>query len=161
VALPPSIACSTRQGNAISNNTALPADVPWLGNQQTLLLQESGLANDPDVQPAHAVDATYNCVGFVFGSRRAVILPDQISLVLGDDQYVEVSEENTLPGDLVTWASGGAYQHVGMVIRMREFYGVRLPEVLSKWGFYGEFTHPVRKVPTVYGDEVRYWRVTR
>ena len=158
---PARLALETRQGNPIDNAVDPQEDRAVREIKQEEFLKEYAMDGDPDIRPMHEPDATYNCVGFVFGARRVFISPRQVDAILREDGYASVAEDAVSVGDVVTWRSGAEYTHVGIVAHYEQFHSVRLPVILSKWGSLGEFLHPATKVPSVYGDVVEYWRVSR
>ena len=103
----------------------------------------------------------YNCHGFTFASRRTNIDNSQeIGKILRDDNYVAVSPNSVMIGDVILYVDGsgsGDIVHTGLVVGV-DFVG-ELPfvRVLSKWGKFKEVVHAVRDCP--YGQcIIEFWR---
>ena len=66
------------------------------------------------------VSPIYNCHGMTFASRRTGIFElDSLKLIISDDGYEEVAQENTLPGDVAIYEEDGDIQHSGIVVEIR------------------------------------------
>ena len=101
--------------------------------------------------------STYNCVGMVFANRRTFVEPEEIPMILQDDEYVEVGREaEVTPGDVVVYESPmtGDIVHVGLVLAAEGVFETRKIRVLSQFGRAGEYIHDVRDVPEAYGQLV-------
>ena len=102
----------------------------------------------------------YNCHGMVFASRRTNITKhQQVFRILAEDDYRLVDESDLIPGDVAVYLSElGEVEHSAIVTSVGD--GVlRDVTVVSKWGCYGEYLHPLRACP--YATSlVRYYRVT-
>ena len=141
-------------------------DLPWTPAQKIddndAFRRAHGLAI-PGAVRIRPADPTYNCMGFVFASRRAFVPPDAWSIIEHDDDYVRVADDEVGCGDVVTWHDAGVLQHVGLVVKVDRLRlgGLPLPSILSKWGLFGEYLHPVNAVPAWYGIDIGFWRVRR
>lgn len=100
----------------------------------------------------------YNCHGLTFASRRTRIEnTPEVMKILDDDLYEEIPMKSTLPGDIVIYYSNnGDANHSGVVVEYSE--ALVLPIVCSKWGSAGEFVHPLKECPAIYGPQVRFYR---
>lgn len=97
--------------------------------------------------------STYNCLGLVFATRRTAVDPDQFRLIAADDGLREVPREDAVAGDIVAyWDSRSDLVHVGVVLRVvPDFQAAKVNlEVLSQFGFDGEYTHAAEDVPEAY-----------
>lgn len=101
--------------------------------------------------------STYNCVGMVFANRRTFIEPEQIPIILQDDEYTEVvKEDDLMPGDVVLYEDPqtGDIQHVGLVLASEVMFQTKKIRVLSQFGRDGEYIHDLHDVPNFYGKTV-------
>ena len=118
------------------------------------------LEKHPQAQ-VRSLSSQYNCVGMVFGARRTVIEPDHVPLILNEDGYQEVKDENDLMvGDVVVYKTdNGDVGHVGIIVRIK--VAVNPPHrqitVLSQWGLHGEFFHDIDDVEPEYGNRKEFW----
>jgi hypothetical protein len=123
--------------------------------------EEYSHANTPGIQ-TRSLASSYNCIGMVFGSRRTVIEPDQLEIIFKDDNYYEILEKSLLKvGDLITYQSDkdGEIDHVGIIVNIRDDLSSaeRHLEILSQFGFDGEYFHDEYCIPPFYGKFVRYF----
>lgn len=114
-----------------------------------------------------SLDTTYNCVGLIFASRRTNVDTDELSWILSDDDYKEVSEDQVEVGDLIMYRPdhGQTANHVGIIVEIMPNIAAaqRNFRVLSQWGSNGEYLHEAADVPTNwYGKHLNYFtqRVT-
>jgi hypothetical protein len=118
--------------------------------------------NRPDAR-LRSITATYNCLGMAFASRRTHIDPMHLSKILRDDGYRLLQpDEAASPGDVVVYKNKFKEPvHVGLVIKTTPNVDPGQPpyniEVLSKWGYDGEYLHEVTYVPEVLGSPEEYW----
>jgi hypothetical protein len=100
--------------------------------------------------------STYNCVGMVFANRRTFIEPEQIPMILQDDEYTEVVESDLMPGDVVLYRDARTedIKHVGLVLASEGMFETKKIRVLSQFGRDGEYVHEVNDVPNFYGETV-------
>lgn len=105
-----------------------------------------------------SLDDSYNCVGLVFASRRALIDASHLPMALAEDGYRECLQP--MAGDVVTYTNEkGEMQHVGLVLDSApdvEAASWRAT-VLSQWGRDGEYVHALREVPEVYGGRIQFF----
>lgn len=105
----------------------------------------------------------YNCHGMTFATRRCRITEAKdIDLILKDDQYKEVPEDDAQPGDIIIYFDeNGEPNHSGIVIECSGgIIGSKchrfVPLILSKWGGAGEAIHNAPQCP--YGNVRRYYK---
>lgn len=101
----------------------------------------------------------YNCVGLVFGSRRTCIEPDQVPMILADDGYERLREDELAIGDIVIYKADADIAHVGVVVWVPPPTDTikGAIRVVSKWGEFGEYLHDLRQVPSAFGDPAEFW----
>ncbi len=149
------IPLSTKRGTAIPNaqrlerpHSALAAGVALWGTER------------PQAR-LRSVTSTYNCVALVLACRRTWVDTEEISLVLTEDGFrrlAGVGEAQRADLELYRDAQGDL-AHIGLVISNTpdiETAGWDTM-VLSKWGWDGEYYHPVDHVPQIYGRPAEYW----
>jgi hypothetical protein len=100
--------------------------------------------------------STYNCVGMVFANRRTFIEPEQIPMILQDDEYIEVRPDALMPGDVVLYEDPKTQdiKHVGLVLAAEVMFEAKKIRVLSQFGRDGEYIHDLDDVPDFYGKTV-------
>jgi len=101
--------------------------------------------------------SSYNCVGMVFANRRTFVEPEQIPMILQDDEYAEVAEMHDLkPGDVVLYMDPNTedIKHVGLVLAAEVMFGTKKIRVLSQFGRDGEYIHDLDDVPRFYGETI-------
>lgn len=114
--------------------------------------------------------ALYNCVGLVFASRRTWVGVDDLGpvlrLIFEEDGYNRLSSMADVErGDVVVYRDpqGKEIRHIGIVIEKSAV--VQKADwqvtVLSKWGPWGEYVHPLRDVPSGLGEPVEFWSERR
>lgn len=150
---PKSLPLSTRRRNHIPN-------VPRLESRPSVL--SSSVVDYKRLYPnavLRSITAVYNCVGLPFASRRTCIEPDFTSMILIEDGYVELSNQAQAKiGDIVVYKHGDEVSHVGIVLEIRDAVSLaRQLFVLSKWGPFGEYIHPIDEVPPLFGRPAEYW----
>ena len=101
--------------------------------------------------------AVYDCMGLVFAARRTSVATDQLRLILEEDGYSRVTEENVDIGDLVVYSRGRMPDHIGLVSSIRSMPAGNVINVLSKWGASPEYEHPIYHVPEAYGRPTEFW----
>lgn len=102
----------------------------------------------------------YNCHGLTFASRRTKVYDAGfISVILSDDQYLEIQREQEVKaGDIVVYyGDDGDPTHSGIVVSNSP-PPLHVPLVLSKWGSGPEVIHRLHDVPPVYGANHRFFR---
>lgn len=153
-----SLALQTRNGNNIANVQDL--EVPRHRREATKALIRQLLGLDfPRVTERREATATYNCHGMTFASRRTGIYETAaIELILLDDAYREIGEEQVLPGDIVLYFEPEGLAHSGVVVAVEQLGSVAVPKVISKWGVAGEYIHPLRTCPYPRANRIHFYR---
>lgn len=114
-----------------------------------------------------SISGIYNCLGMVFASRRTFI--DDMTLLRAiflHDGYRQVGPPpEAVTGDVVVYRNHASKEptHVGIIMVEPNVSTAAFDvTVLSKWGHYGEYLHPLDCVPDAYGAVSEYWteRVT-
>jgi hypothetical protein len=106
--------------------------------------------------------AMYNCHGLTFASRRTGITrPGQIRTILKDDEYQPVKNKDLEIGDIAIYVDqSGDIFHSGIIVRLQELHGIKVPWVLSKWGDGHEAVHKLRDCP--YDPSIiEYYRIVK
>jgi hypothetical protein len=100
-------------------------------------------------------------MGMVFASRRTWIEPEELQMVLEDDDYHRLSgPDHAVQGDIVVYRNAqGNVEHVGLVaiVNVNLSQAVREITILSQWGADGEYFHRVDDVPERLGTPAEYW----
>ena len=151
--LPTQLALETRRGNQVANyidrEPARWGD-EWQMNQYR---DEYRHEEHRPVGPSRK----YNCHGLTFASRRTTIEDAaEVLKIIGDDEYVSITYDEVMRGDIVIYFEDGDAAHSGIVIGRD---ALRVPIVLSKWGHCHEVVHRLPKCPYKVED-VRYYRIT-
>lgn len=157
-----SIVLQTLVGESIDNFQDLsPVGSVQLGQQRFWLAQFG-----KQVVPRTSPDPFYNCHGLVFASRRTAILDDsEVACILYQDRYREVDNiKEVLAGDIVVYLDldSSKIVHSGLVVRYEKNEDA-CPTIVSKWGYLGEFVHPVLLCPKFGAEklEAKYYRINR
>ena len=102
---------------------------------------------------------TYNCHGMTFAARRTGIFDSiEIEKILKDDDYVEITRDEILPGDIIIYyGEDGDPEHSGIVITPPDPNLLNIPKVCSKWGKYSEVIHYANNCPYSFSN-VKYYR---
>ena len=150
------IALETRRGRSIPTSRPQPLPPDAMRASDKLWHTKLGQIE------TRSLDSTYNCVGMVLASRRAWIKVSHINVLLQDDEYVEISRDASVPGDLVLYYDDEKrrqFTHVGLIVKKQRL----TPsadwhiQVLSKWGAEGEYFHPETTVPELFGEFRTYF----
>lgn len=150
--LPTQLAMQTRRGNQIANSISREP-MRW-GDQQEMA-DIVALYGDQQHRPV-GPSRKYNCHGLSFASRRSAIWdPAEVGKIIQDDEYVEIPENEVMPGDTVVYYEQGDASHSGIVLRINE---LRVPIILSKWGHCHEVIHQLGRCPYKV-DDVHYYRI--
>lgn len=89
----------------------------------------------------------YNCHGMQFASSRCFIEdPKEIMVILEDDEYREINQQDVLPGDIIIYFSEGDAEHSGIVVERPEA-PLYIPLIVSKWCCHAEFIHYANHCP--------------
>lgn len=100
----------------------------------------------------------YNCHGLTFANRRCFIeKPDQVLMILKDDEYKEIECKEVLPGDIVIYHSEGDVEHSGIVIE-KPTPPMYVPLIFSKWSCHSEFIHYANDCPYDKSN-IKYYRI--
>lgn len=107
-----------------------------------------------------SIESIYNCMGMLFACRRTAVDIDDLEVILREDGYRLINPPpDAEVGDVVVYKDRNQATHVGMLYRVELLptLGEYRVEVLSKWGFVGEYVHRLQDVPAVYGEPAEYW----
>jgi hypothetical protein len=130
-------------------------EISW-GHMQYL----KSLATDrPYVKMRAEPSPVFNCHGLTFASRRTKITDSNaIKTILKDDNWVEISDQEVLPGDIIIYFDQeGDVNHSGIVVRVGD--QLHVPWICSKWGVGAEYLHKVGDIPTdLYGPLHKFYR---
>lgn len=153
-----SIELATSKGNHIRNSQR--------GERPAEALKDAArfATEGYDGRKLRSLTSRYNCIGMVFANRRTCIEPEEVPMILIDDEYVEVVRAaDVVPGDLVVYEDVGGISHVAVVVSNdpRVADGDSIISVLSQWGSDGEYLHEYRDVPPLLGKPVRFYRERR
>lgn len=159
---PSGIPLSTKLGTWIEN------DGPGLERPRQAMKEAERFAKKGRISvETRSLSATYNCVGMVLASRRAVVSPDLVAWILFEDGYRLLDPTETHSrGDVVLYfdESDPVPVHMGVVAERKRpitagGMGIGSIEtwVLSQWGRDGEYLHKLKDVPTAYGTRIEYW----
>ncbi len=141
-----------------------------LTDAQKASLQASYLAAYPGITPVeythldHTTETLlptnkYNCWGFTFNPRQCWISTGADVQSILNDNGTQVFPPNLRLGDVVCYRdSYGEITHTGRIWSLDASGQPAL--VQSKWGSVGEYLHPPLTVPSIYGTDLSYWRVT-
>lgn len=104
----------------------------------------------------------YNCHGLAFASRRTRVEgTETVNQILDDDGYVEVDEEDVMPGDLLLYFSdSGTLQHAAIVVDPPSETSLSVPRVYGKWGNWAEVIHWAHHCPYNYANR-SFYRVSQ
>ncbi|MBI5662549.1 MAG: hypothetical protein HZC46_10430 [Ignavibacterium album] len=100
----------------------------------------------------------YNCHGMTFASRRCFIEdPNEILMILKEDDYCEINYKDVLPGDIIVYFSNGDVEHSGVVVEepKKPLY---VPLIFSKWSVHSEFIHFANDCP-YDKTNIKYYRI--
>lgn len=110
-----------------------------------------------------SLSSSYNCVGMVFAARRVAVDPDQLVKIFSDDEYERVYDRSKVQvGDIVVYKKDRnsiEIEHVGVIIKVESDFtaGEIRIQVLSQWGFDGEYLHYEDNVPALFGNYREYY----
>lgn len=151
-----SIALQTSKGNDIDNY-----QIEELSRSELTIGEKLNTETYPLLRFKGQPTPVYNCHGFTFASRRTNIdKSSEIWKILEDDNYIKVSQEHLMVGDVILYVSNdgkGDIQHTGMVVQIDRTMQPIGIFILSKWGKYKEVVHPVFQC--FYLDcSIEFWR---
>jgi len=150
---PNALPLSTRRGTHISN---LPRQECPPARLKGSIVQYS--LDHPDAI-LRSITAVYNCLGLPFAARRTWIEPDHTRMILTEDGYTKLpGGDHAQVGDIVVYRHADEDAHVGVLIRIEDPLSMhRKLFILSKWGLFGEYTHPIDEVPALFGQPHEFW----
>ena len=111
-----------------------------------------------------SLTSRYNCIGMVFANRRTCIEPEEVQMILKDDEYIEVARPaDVMAGDLVVYEGPSGLSHLAVVVSNvpQVEDADSIIHVLSQWGSDGEYLHEYRDVPPLLGRPVRFYSERR
>jgi hypothetical protein len=146
---------TTRKGHQIPNDRR-----PEQNPVRLEAAKEQVLKHHKSAQ-CRSLTSVYNCMGMVFANRRTCIDPDNIRMILKDDEYRQLQpSDEVVKGDVVIYKdSSGHVSHVGLVIDiiLDIAQGTRKIKILSQWGQAGEYFHDADDVHQYLGTPEEYW----
>lgn len=137
---------------------------------QKAAIQTNALTSYPGIQPVYYTHLDhsdeellptrrYNCWGFTFNPRQCWINSGTDVQNILDGNGTQVFAPNIRVGDVICYRdSASVITHTGRVWAVNAAGEASL--IQSKWGNWGEYIHPPLTVPSIYGTDVTYWRVT-
>jgi hypothetical protein len=144
------ILLSTRLGTPVANLQGAEIDPrrrPFL--RQALRAYGSLELRSPET-------GQYNCHGLVFASRRTRIVESSlVELILREDGYRRIDEDQAMEGDLVIYRNEDEIMHTAVVTEVGNLGPGRprlVLKVLSKWGDHAEYFHHPANVPNYFGE---------
>lgn len=101
----------------------------------------------------------YNCHGLTFASKRTGIEDTtQIRKILRDDRYRLVDNAEMMAGDVILYLGPkGEIDHSGIVVERNAVPILSI--VLSKWGNYTEYLHPIMQCEYYAHENIEFHRV--
>jgi hypothetical protein len=152
-----SINIETSKSNKINNSQVGLAPSPLLNKTLSDLKSKNvGSFVDRTTHPS----GTYNCHGMTFANRRTGIYESsEIYKILTDDNYRQVSIDDTLPGDIALYFDeSGDITHSGIVVKEIEAGGyLKIPFIISKMGMLHEVKHSAFICP-YDSRNIKYYR---
>jgi len=150
-------------------------EVPYgdLTDAQKASIQANALATYPGITPVEYIHLNhtgetlkptrrYNCWGFTFNPRQCWISHGTDVQNILNDNGVQVFPPNVRVGDVICYRvlveDEMVITHTGRVWSLDASGNPAL--IQSKWGNWGEYLHPPLTVPSIYGTDIGYWRVT-
>lgn len=97
----------------------------------------------------------YNCVGLVFGSRRAAIDIEHVMRIFEHDGYKRVEAASGDRGDIVLYEDDAGPAHVGILWNRHPVSNAWI--VLSQWGSDGEYFHQLHDIREDWRHRVTIW----
>ena len=153
-----SIELSTKRGSRIPNERRLER-----APQALKVGAENFKEQHPDAK-LRSLTATYDCMGMVFAARRTWVGTESLEMILREDGYRRISEEEVVVGDVIVYRKAGEALHVAVIIDIEidPMEASRSFRVLSKWGGDGEYDHEMTDVPELLGAPQEFYseRVT-
>lgn len=146
---------ATRKGRQIPNDRRVEQHPDRLRAAKEIVLRNHLSAR------VRSLTGVYNCMGMIFAARRTYIEPDELPMILEDDDYRRLGpQDEVIKGDMVVYKDTGGYvSHVGLVADaqrdLRE--GTTDITVLSQWGQDGEYFHHIDDINPFLGTATEYW----
>ena len=151
----PELSLDTKKGRNIPNELSEQRPAERMNAAKEIILR-----NHPSIS-VRSLSSAYNCMGMVFANRRVWVDPENLPMILDDDEYQKIAgEEQLQPGDVVVYRnSEGEVSHVGIVAQIRVNIDQASWEitVLSQWSRDGEYFHKADDVNPLLGKPVEYW----
>jgi hypothetical protein len=150
---------STRRGNHIPNWQQKRDRAP-----EAMHAARAVVMDGHEGRVLRSLASSYNCIGMAFANRRTCIEPDQVTMILEEDGFVEVAQvAAVMTGDLIVYEFDGEISHVAVVVENEPDLrnGGSTIRVLSQWGFDGEYLHEYRDVHPSLGRPVRFYTERR
>ncbi|MGA9398031.1 MAG: hypothetical protein WBV22_07210, partial [Anaerolineaceae bacterium] len=156
----------TSANNTVNHSHPTP---DWTAAEQTSI-QADMFADYPGIQAVDYVHLDlshetmlptrcYNCWGFTFNPRQCWISTGNDVQTILTDNGTQVYPPNLRLGDVICYRdSYGVITHTGRIVGLSATGQPTL--VQSKWGATGEYLHAPANVPSIYGTDRTYWRVT-
>ena len=100
-------------------------------------------------------------MGMVFATRRTCIEPEELTMILEDDEYRSLpTDEEPQLGDVIVYrGEDGSVTHAGLVaaLRINLEDASRELTILSQWGSDGEYFHRPEDVNPRLGTPAEYY----
>lgn len=142
------IRLDSRKGNPIDNGQ--DHDLTLL-DWESARLAAKRFVTGPQAQIVNKPCPIYNCHGLTFGSRRTQITPTggEFFKLLQDDDYAQVVFDEVQTGDIILYIEPDdlSISHSGIVVRVEDGFGKKVPFVWSKWGKAQEVVHHFAHCP--------------
>ncbi|MGH9384664.1 MAG: hypothetical protein ACRD2N_10300 [Vicinamibacterales bacterium] len=148
------LALATKRGRDIPNVRRRPRPPNSMVEAATLATMAH-----PTVQ-IRSRSSEYNCMGLVFASRRTWIDSGELSRILGEDGFKQITPASAQPGDVLVYRDQiGESVHVGWVYshEAQPAAATWKTTVLSQWGGDGEYFHEAEDVNPLLGKPAEYW----
>lgn len=151
------LALETRTGKPIPNIQKLPQAPEAIRAAVDMFTR-----NYPGIR-VRSLSSTYNCAGLVFATRRTGIEMVHLPLIMTEDGYKKVLKPSEVRVcDIVIYRKepDGPIRHIGIVVELAFDIENATPrfQIVSQWGYNGEYLHEESEVPTVhYGSHREYW----
>ena len=141
-----SINLETSEGNEINNYQVFS-----LSAFERNSFKDYSKENYPTVKFRNSPSPIYNCHGMSFASKRTNIdKAQEIKKILEEDNYKQVDQKSTLPGDIVLYIDpdDGDIVHSGTVTScIDDDKDLQYILVVSKWGKFKEVVHNLYQTP--------------
>ncbi len=155
-----SIAAETRERKSILNAQCF--DTGNVAVQIEAACAQFELRNADKLCERNCRTGIYNCHGQSFLSKRSGIWEDfVVRQILIEDKYKQLDWDSAGPGDIVIYFKNSiGITHSATILQIRPSINcVKDFIVISKWGTYKEFIHPLATCP-FEADKFEFWRVS-